>query len=68
MTVKIDHTRGLCGKPDVLDNTSREAVEKDPAHCRCCGSEMKIEECSSLGMQQLGMLWLICTTCSSAKQ
>jgi len=63
----IDHTRGLCGTPDVPNNTSREAVEKNPAHCRCCGSEMVIRECSSMGMQQLSMYWLLCPTCPSKK-
>ncbi|MEK7578235.1 MAG: hypothetical protein AAB789_01205 [Patescibacteria group bacterium] len=59
----IDHTRGLCGAPDVPNNTPRSVVEKNPAHCRCCGSEMYIEECKSLGMQQLDMYVLICPNC-----
>ena len=62
---KIDHSRGLCGKPDVPKNTSREFIESTPAHCQCCGSIMKIEECTSLGMQQAGMFWLICPVCPS---
>ena len=60
---EINHTRGLCGKPDVPDNTPRHVVEANPAHCICCGSEMHIEECASLGMQQGGMYWLFCPKC-----
>lgn len=59
----IDHTRGLCGKPDVPENTPREQLEQHPAHCLCCTSEMQIEETSSVGMQQLGMFWLVCPVC-----
>jgi hypothetical protein len=65
--LKIDHSRGLCGQPDVGDTIAREEVEKNPAHCRCCGSEMQIKECGSSGMQQLGMFWLICPTCPPPK-
>ena len=60
----IVHKRELCGKPDVPNDTMREVVEKNPAHCRCCGSEMIIKECSSTGMQQLDMYLLVCLTCS----
>lgn len=61
---EIDHGRGLCGKPDIPeDDTPRKVVEAQPAHCLCCGSEMSIRECSSLGMQELGMYWLFCPTC-----
>ena len=62
----VDHTRGLCGKPDILDDTltlPRWVAEENPPHCRCCGSEMRVEECSSVGMGQLGMYWLICPAC-----
>lgn len=59
-----DHTRGLCGKPNVpIDNTPREEVEQNAAHCLCCGSEMRVEDCTSSGMNQAGMYWLICPTC-----
>lgn len=61
----IVHKRKLCGAPDIPNNTPRESVEKNPAHCHCCGSEMYIKECTSLGMQQLGMYWLLCPTCPS---
>lgn len=64
----IDHGKGLCGVPDVPDNTPRVVVETNPAHCRCCGAEMSIKECTSIGMQQLGMYWLFCPTCPSAKK
>lgn len=63
MAVMADHSRGLCGKPDVPEDTPREVVEVNPAHCRCCGSKMKIGELGSLGMQQLGMYYLYCTAC-----
>ena len=58
------HKRKLCGKPDIPNNTPRDVVEKNPAHCLCCGSEMVIRECSSAGMQQLDMYLLVCQTCS----
>lgn len=61
----IDHTRGLCGIPDVPQNTPREEVEANPAHCKCCGSEMQIKEPQSVGMQQLDIYMLICPFCSS---
>ncbi len=68
-TVSIDHSRGLCGKPDVPNDTPREVVEENPAHCLCCGSEMQVEETSSAGMQQGGMYWLVCPICPApAKQ
>ena len=60
---KVDHTRGLCGKPNVPENTPREEVEKTPAHCRCCGTEMIIVEPHSIGMAQLGIYHLICLGC-----
>lgn len=63
----IDHTRGLCGKPDVPNNTPREIVEENPAHCLCCGNEMEIEEMHSTGMQQAGMYILTCTFCTEDK-
>jgi hypothetical protein len=60
---KIDHTRGLCGKPDVPEDLPRDELDRNPAYCLCCGSEMQIEETSSLGMQELGMYWLVCPIC-----
>ncbi len=63
-----DHERGLCGKPDIPNNMPREEIEKNPAHCLCCGSEMAIKDCSSMGMQQLGMYILVCPTCPPEKQ
>lgn len=62
-TAKVDHTRGLCGKPDVNKNTPIEKLDGNPAHCKCCGSEMEIRDMNSLGMQQLGMYLLVCKTC-----
>lgn len=63
-----DHTRGLCGKPNVPNNTSREEVEKNPAHCLCCESEMRVEDTTSSGMGQLGMYWLICPICPAQEK
>ena len=62
----LDHTRGLCGLPDVSTDTPRATVEARPAHCQCCGSAMEVKECSSLGLQQLGMYWLVCPACPPA--
>jgi len=59
----VDHTKGLCGKPDVPNNTPRHVVEANPAHCLCCESEMQVEDCTSEGMNQLGMYWLVCPLC-----
>lgn len=59
----IDHTRGLCGKPDVPSSTPRHIVEVTPAHCLCCKSEMCVEDCTSEGMNQLGMYSLVCPMC-----
>lgn len=62
---EFDHSRGLCGKPDVPEDTPQHVVEEKPAHCLCCGAEMEIGDCSSSGMQGLGMYWLFCPTCPS---
>ena len=62
ITTATDHSRGLCGKPDIPINTPREVVEQNPAHCRCCGSEMRIVE-MSVGFRLLGMYELVCPTC-----
>ncbi len=59
----VDHTRELCGKPDVPSDTPRHVVEAKSVHCLCCGSEMQVEDCTSEGMNQLGMYWLFCPTC-----
>lgn len=59
---EIDHTRGLCGKPDVPPNTPRfEARGK--ARCRCCNSLMDDVDAPSVSMQRLGVYALICPTC-----
>jgi len=63
-----DHTRGLCGKPDVPNDTPRHVVEENPAHCLCCGHEMQIEEMDSIGMQQGGMYLLVCNFCTEDKR
>lgn len=63
MKKNIDHTRGLCGEPDVPLDTPREGVEKNPAHCLCCGSVMEICEPESMMLRRLGSYALICPTC-----
>jgi len=64
MTIdQVDHTRGLCGCPDIPEDTPREVVKTKPAHCRCCGSEMYIQDPESFGMQELGIYALLCPTC-----
>lgn len=52
---EVDHSRGLCGKPD------HEGVGRK--RCRCCGSVMQESEPSSSGMAELGMYWVHCPTC-----
>jgi len=61
----IDHTRGLCGKPDVdtEKHLPRSEAEANPPHCLCCGSKMRVKNCDSEGMNRLGMYWLICPAC-----
>jgi hypothetical protein len=62
-TTTCDHTRGLCGKPDVPNNTPREKLEQKPAQCLCCGSQMQIRDMGSEAMSQLGMYLLVCMVC-----
>jgi hypothetical protein len=66
--VACDHTRGLCGKPDVPNDTPREVAELNPAHCLCCGSDMLVKDTTSLAMNELGMYWLICPVCPSLEK
>ena len=63
LSTKVDHTRGLCGKPNVPNNTPMITVVEHPAHCQCCESEMEVREMNSISMQQLGMYRLVCPTC-----
>ena len=64
----INHSRSLCGKPDIPSGQilPQEEAEIRPPKCKCCGSRMVVKECSSIGMQQLGMYWLICEVCPKA--
>ncbi|GEM_PF-2169653 len=66
---KHDHSRGLCGKPDTSSNSIKmeDAIE-NPPKCLCCGSKMSVYKCSSTGMQQLGMFWLICPICPASSK
>ena len=65
MSAEIDHARGLCGEPDIPNNTPREDIESGRVipKCQCCGATMQIRDCTSIGMQQLGMYALICPEC-----
>ena len=55
VTTHPDHTRGLCGKPDMSKygkakddfTIAREVVEADPPLCRCCGHTMRVVEMSA---------------------
>lgn len=62
----IDHSRGLCGNV-ANTNITRGECEQNPPHCLCCDSPMMIEECSSMGMQQLGMFRVVCPNCPIAE-
>lgn len=62
--IEIDHSRGLCGKPNVEKGIlSRKEAETNPPRCLCCGSEMEIVEMASSELQQLGLYKLICLEC-----
>ena len=65
-TETIDHSRGLCGKPDV-SYVPLKIAQANPPHCLCCGSEMHTEELISIEMHQLGMYWLFCPACPPQK-
>ncbi len=71
---KVDHSRNLCGEPDLTTyglspeavakkSLPRSVAEHNPPSCLCCGSTMKVEDCTSEDMNQLGMYWLLCPTC-----
>jgi len=64
---EVDHDKALCGKPNVPNNIPLEDLEKRPAHCLCCGSEMVVQKPESVSMQQLGIFCLVCPICSSSK-
>ncbi len=65
MVAKIlfNHSRGLCGKPDIPNNTSFEIARANPPHCQCCGATMRVIDSLSLSFQQLGMYEVVCPTC-----
>ncbi len=67
-SAKIDHACGLCGKPDVPENTPLQKVQEKPAHCLCCGSEMRIVEPTSVSMAQLGVYALVCDACPKRRK
>ena len=65
---KIDHSKGLCGIPDNKATfLSREDAEANPPKCKCCRHRMVVRDCTSEGLNQLGMYWLICEFCSAKK-
>lgn len=64
MTEPIDHSRGLCQRPDIPADTPR-VVAMGRAKCMCCGTVMIDEDCDSVAMNMLGMYWLRCPTCPS---
>ncbi len=59
---KIDHSRGLCGKPDVPANTPLEEAKEARPHCLCCGAEMQIVTDGG-SLEQLGVYALVCPDC-----
>lgn len=65
---KIDHDRGLCGKPDVPPNTPRFKA-RGKARCQCCNAPlMRDEDATSVSLQQLGCYALICPVCPTKEQ
>jgi len=70
-----DHSRGLCGKPELSGyGLTEEEVNKlslplevarvNPPQCRCCGKPMRVVETAlSSSLQELGMYELVCDTC-----
>ena len=60
--VVIDHSLGLCGKPDQTNMTWEEA-QQSPPKCCCCKQPMHPVECVSFGMQELGMFHVLCMHC-----
>ncbi len=74
MCAKVNHSGGLCGKPDLSGYGLTERQIKDlslpllqaaarPPPCLCCGVPMRVVEDSlSLSFQQLGMYELVCDT------
>lgn len=52
-----------CGIPKEGLDVPRYIAEQGGCHCKCCGSVMKVEEVSSIGMQQLGMFRVYCEGC-----
>ncbi len=65
-TVAIDHSRGLCHKPDTGTSLPLEKALANPPKCRCCGNPMRVVEDSlSTSFQQLGMYEVVCDFCTS---
>ncbi len=61
--VAVDHSRGLCHKPDTGTSLPREVADISPPNCLCCGFTMKVEDLDSLDMERLGMYRVICPIC-----
>lgn len=49
-----------CGVPREGLDVPRSVAEAGGLHCSGCGAVMEVEECTSLGMQQLGMYVAVC--------
>ena len=64
--VRWNHTRGLCGTPDLPPNTPLEIAIQSPPHCMCCGNKMRVVPAESVSMQQLGIYRVVCDFCSSS--
>jgi hypothetical protein len=71
---RVDHARGLCGKPDLTGYglseqqiadlaLPREAAEANPPPCRCCAHPMRVVG-MSLSFEVLGMYRLECDVCT----
>lgn len=59
---EVDHSRGLCGKPDCgTENIPLEYAQMNPPKCLCCGSTMRVTNSLSLGFQRLGAYEVTCT-------
>lgn len=61
---KIDHTKGLCGKPNIDINTPLEEAKKIDIRCLCCDTKMQIVADGG-SLEQLGVYVVICPFCPS---
>ena len=59
---EINHSRGLCGKPDNNQMTFEKAFS-NPPKCLCCGHPMRPTDSLSSSFQRLGMFEVWCDFC-----